>query len=309
MSNTCDTEFKSLGAKCGIFDPRALKGFAISALQDNDGVANEFATVAEAKDVANWQTKIQLANTRPDQALYPLGAELDNVEDAPEDAVFEEGTSGAKYFVRKGKRVIVAYMFKSSWQYIEQLNAYKNGDFGIYMFDSAGGLEYETDAFGDKVQLIKIQSGSIHASEMPAVGDTAAKVKIEFTLDGAYKPEKVRYIANDDLGFNPFSNVDLPALVETMVNIISASTTALVIEVKSVFGLGVEGAVIGEWTLNNQTTDATVTIDTVTPDGTKPYRYTLAYSAGVTGADVLNPTLQKTGFYTYNSNKAIEPAV
>lgn len=301
---SCNTEFKSLGAKCGVFDPGALKGFAISALVDNDGVANEFATVALAKDVANWQAKIQLANTRPDQALYPLGNTLDDIEDAPEDAVFAEGTSGAKYFVRNGKRVIVAYMYKTSWQYIEQLNAYKNGDFGIYMFDTKGGLEYETDAFGDKVKLIKIQSGSLHTSEMPAVGDTPAKVKLEFTLDGAYKPEKIRYINSDDLGFNPFSNVDLPALIETKVSLVSASATDLVIEIKSEFDLGVEGLVIGDFILNNQTTDAVVTLSGVVADGVIPYRYTLSYASGVSVTDILNPTFTKTGFSTYNSNQA-----
>ena len=301
----CNTEFKSLGAKCGIFDPGALKGFAIGAMTDNDGVVNEFATVALASDVTNWQTKIQLANTRPDQALFILNNGLDDIEDASEDAVFAEGTSGAKYFVRNGKRVIVAYMYKTSWQYIQQLNAYKNGDFGIYMFDTKGGLEYETDSFGEKVKLISIQSGSLHSSEVPAVGDTPAKVKIEFTLDGIYKPEKVRYLNSDALGFNPFSNVDLPALIETKVKLISASDTNLIMEVKSEFELGVEGLLLGDFVLNNKTTDAVVTVTGIVADGVIPYRYTLSYSAGVTVTDVLNPTFTEAGFFTYNSNHAV----
>ena len=305
---SCTGQYESFGATCGVIEAGRLTSIIIGAMESAAGAENKFHTLSDAT-VANLQTKINNANTDPSTALFPLGRIVDNVEDTVEDAVYVDGTSGARYFVRAGKRNVIFYLMNASPQFIEQINSYKTGKFGFYEIDNKGGLTYETDTYSDEVKLIPIQEGSIHASRVPALGDNINMVKVEFTVDESHDPSKVRYASKDTLTFSMLSDVNVPALIPVKANLISASDSALVMEIKSSFGRGVEGLLIGDFTLNNQTTDATVTLTSVTPDGVKPYRYTLAYSTGVTAADVLNPTFSKTGYYTYNSNQETITAV
>jgi len=299
---SCNVEYKSFGSSCGISEAGRLTRIIIGALKSNAGTENKFNTLADVTE-ENLLTKINAANTAPDTALFPLGRDVDNVEDTVEDAVFVDGTSGNRYFVRDGKRNVVFFIPNASPQFIEQINKLKSGKYGFYEVDNKGGFSYETDEYNDEVKLIPIQPASIHASRVPALGDNINWVKVEFTVDESHDPSKVRYASKDTLGFSMLDDVAVPALIEINSKLVSASTTELVIEVKSVFGKGLEGLLVGDFTLNNQTTDATVTLSSVTTDGVLPYKYTLAYSTGVNASDVLNPTFLKSGFYTYNSNQ------
>lgn len=311
MSDNCDNQFKSFGAEeCVSFDPGTFAGFTLMATVDNESVANEFADKDTASLKVNWQTKIALANTRPDQAMFPLGRKTDFTENTIEEPIEEEGTTGTSYVVRDGKWIITTHIPFGSWQYIEQLGAYRTGDFSAYFFDTKGGVIYATDAVGKKVKPICIQDGSLKATGVPANGDVNAKVKIQFIVNPSVDQAKIRYLSKDNIDFNVFSNVDLPSLIETKVNITTANITTTVADLWSVMDLPIKGQGDPETTLTllNKTTNVAITTTTIVETPATPGEYTFTYAAGLLVGEEVAVVFTDSDYYTVNSNEITKKA-
>jgi len=312
MSDNCDNQFKSFGAEdCVSFNTGTFAGFTLMGTVDNESVANEFPDRATASLKANWQAKIALANTAPDQAFYPLGKRTDFTEETIEDPIEEEGTTGTSYIVRDGKWMVTTHIPLGSWQYIEQLEAYRTGDFSAYFFDTKGGIIYSTDSVGKKVKPIRIQSGSLKATGVPANGDINAKVKIQFVVDPSVKQAKIRYLESDDLDFNIFSPVDLPALIETKVNITTANITTVVADLWSVFDLPIKGQGNPETTLTllNATTGVAITTTSIVETPATPGEYTFTFASGLlVGEEVSVIFTDIANYFSLNSNQVTKVA-
>jgi len=312
MNDNCDNQFKSFGAEnCVSFDPGTFAGFTIMATSDNESTANEFADRATAALKVNWQAKIALANTAPDQAFYPLGKKTDFTENTIEDPIEEEGTTGTSYVVRDGKWIISTHLPLASWQFIQQLRAYRTGDFSMYFHDTKGGIIYMTDEIGKKVKPIRIQSGSLKSTGVPANGDVNAKVKIQFIVDPSVDQAKIRYLGSDDLDFNIFNPVDLPALIETKVNITTANITTVVADLWSVFDLPIKGQGNPETTLTllNATTGVAITTTSIVETPATPGEYTFTFASGLlVGEEVSVIFTDIANYFSLNSNQVTKVA-
>lgn len=300
----CGTKYSSFGGNdCGATNVFGyLKKQWFTRMETDANVENGFATIADVTKTAVL-AKINAANTAPDTAIFPLSLSVDNMVDERGESIFDEGSSGATYFIDEGKRTITFEIFKVSYQYIAQFNNLRSGFWGVYLIDQDGNIQYQTDKHDVKVLPIPLQRESMSAKEVPGTPTTAPRVMVTFKLDDSFKAENTRVLNVQSLDFNALSTIDLPPLIELKSNLISANATTLVVDIKSVFGTPFEDAVVGDFAIQNLTTALSVTLTTAVESSTIPGRYTLSYASGVANNAVLKVVITKTGYFTYKANQ------
>lgn len=268
------------------------KKFILTQTYDSSGARN-FIDLSTTLDDAWLTTQLNAAS---DVRLYPLPS-FENVISEKAESVFDEAPSGKKVFVKEGARTITGEIWgrEALPQIAGKIKNSRCVDISAYLVDAAGNIIGTGDAKDpSKLYPIKLDASSIDAVLAFATDSTSQKVNVSVSWDESVKDEEL-YMAQDTTDFT-FDALSSKGLLDICASYSSISTTGFVVELFNQYSLKMalkdSGLVIGDFSLYNNTSAASVTITSVTesPDGT----YTFVIPAQ-TSADVMVLTPSKDG--------------
>lgn len=223
---------------------------------------------------------------------------IENVVSERAESSFEEAGSGRKSFIKQGTRTINGEIWGKEAQPV-LAGKIKNSrcvDVSAFVIDLDGniiGIGDITDT--SKLYPIQLDAQSIDAVLDFATDSTTQKIKMTLAWDDSEKDEEL-YMLEDTVDFT-FDALNVDGLLDIYVTYSGESTTGFVADLYSAYGsiknpIVDSGLVIGDFSLYNNTSAASVTITSVTetPDGT--YTFVIPVQ---TSADVLVLTPSKDG--------------
>lgn len=261
-------------------------------LKDNSGNLNGIDLSAP---LPVWNDLINEADASKRWFPLPL---FENVELPKADSQFEEANSGRMAFLRQGKRSFSGELWgdDSTPTLLSKLNAGRCVNFGIYIVDVNGNL------IGSKsngyLYPIPVDEQSWDPRFDFATDSTVQKIMLGFDFDRLFDEGTMYMIQANEAGvdFNTLSGLIDVNLTEVS----QITTTTLVFTAAFDYGTALnpivlQGAVLADFALYDNTAGAPLTIDAINegPTGT----YTI-----VQGANLFTPTnsytlsLSKDGF-------------
>jgi len=291
MANCC-TLSNSRGDLCpSIMD--IAKRFIVVPEVDGSGAKNELANVAAVTKSA-LQAKFDAADK--DDRYFPISI-LENVEDVRSEPTFFEFNSGRKAKVKEGTRTFTGYIPFQGPEYLGKLEAWSCAKFGVYVVDKGGNFIYATDeSTKTKVQPILVDHESFSAELVKKTDAEPIMIKITFDFRETEKDSLLRAIDADDLDFDGLSSTDIYGLWDMTHAVTSISTTSFVSTItEETYGHAIEGLVLGDFSLYNDTDSASVSITSSPESATVPGEYTFTIPAQ-TSADSMTLSVSKAGY-------------
>jgi hypothetical protein len=267
-----------------------VKLFAVKMKAD-DGTLNEISS-ADTIDQAYLDALIN--NEDESKRWYPIG-EFRNEEDLRADAVTESFTDGSTAITQQGVRSYTGVLVDYAPKYLEALKSFSCADLGIYSIDACGSLTGSISKDGTALRPIRVNAPSWNPTYVKQTPTVSGKVQLSFEFSQLERDSYLRKISEDEV------TADLLAaegLIPLSGAISGEATTGFVVALTVDYDIflaaektKVPAWVITDFALYNKTTQAAITITTVTeaPEGT----YTFVTPAQ-TSADVLELTNLKT---------------
>ena len=268
------------------------KKLILVPLLDSDGNRNGIDLVNDTLDQSYFDALFNQADAT--KRWFPT-PDFDNVEDVPGDPLTQGLNSGANVIATKGIRTYTGLMLNNSPVLLGKFEAFGCFKFGVYAVDICGNLVGDISSDGNFLYPTPVNEKSFYPRYDKASDTTVADVRIDFEYSHLALDKNIRMIKASELG-----GADLLlaiGLLDVNVEVISCSTTALVVDLTTDFGsllspIATALWLLAEFTLYNNTTPGAVTITGVTNVG---YRYTLSYGA-LTVADELTLSGSKSGY-------------
>ena len=292
MACQCNVGLNNTGVPGCVPIQSVTKSLILVPIKANDGSYNG----VEDTDVLNEAYFTALINNADaSKRWFPL-PEMENIEQPKADSQFEESASGRKAFLREGVRSFAGEMWDhdSSPQLLSKLKGSRCVEFGFYSVDVDGNLMGLK--VGTQLRPIPVDNASFDPKLAFTTDSTVQKIMIGFDWSRNVDEGNLWLITSVEGGVDFGS---LTGLIDvTLVGTSGATTTSLVGTLS--FGTFMErtkyaGAdLVADWSIYNNTTLASVTIDTVveSPSGT----YALAHATGITASDSYTVTVTKDGF-------------
>jgi hypothetical protein len=228
---------------------------------------------------------------------FPLPA-FENVELPKADSLFEEANSGRSAFLRQGKRSFTGELWSedSTPTFLGKLQKSRCVDFGIYIVDVNGNLiGSEVDGY---LYPITVDNPSWDPKFMFATDSTVQKIMLGFDFDRLFDESTMYMITAEEGGIN-FNSLE--GLVDVLFTNVVATVTEVTVDAKFCYGTAInklpfKGALAADFTINNDTAAAPITIlsSLEGPDGT--YILTYVVLDQPTLGDVITVSVNKTGF-------------
>jgi len=260
----------------------------------NDGTKN-YIDLSVTLDDAYLTAAINNANS--DERWFPLPY-FENVVSERAESSFEEAPSGRKAFIKQGTRTLTGEIWGKDAlpQLIGKINEARCVAVSAFVVDLEGNILGIGDASDDtKLYPIKLDAQSLDAVYAFATDSTTPKVNVTLSWDDSEK-DKDLYMIQDTEDFT-FDALDTTGLLDVQVAYSSITTTGFVADMNYIYGslkqlVADSGLLVGDFSLYNNTSAASVVITSVTesPDGT----YTFVIPAQ-TSADVMVLTPSKDG--------------
>lgn len=259
-------------------------------LYANDGSRNGI-DLSSALPV--WPSLVN--QTDSSKRWFPIPA-FENVELPKADSQFEEANSGRMVFLRQGKRSFAGELWAddSTPTFLGKLQANRCVDFGVYIVDVNGNLiGSEENGF---LYPIPVDNPSWDPKFMFATDSTTQKIMLGFDFDRLFDESTMYMITPDEAGID-FGT--LKGLIDVELNVVSDTTTGVVVEAKFHYGTALnkilfKGGTVADFAAYNNTDAVAVTLSSCVegPDGT----YTITYSSAQTAADSITLRVIKQGF-------------
>lgn len=267
----------------------------MTPLQDSLGNKNGIDLLTA---LPTWDDLVN--ETDPSKRWFPI-PEFENVELAKADSQFEEANSGRMAFLRQGKRSFAGELWgdDSTPTLLGKLTAGRCVQFGVYIVDVNGNLIGSKQ--GDFLYPIPVDEQSWDPKFMFATDSTVQKIMLGFDFNRLFDESTMYMITSTEANYN-FN--DLQGLIDVnFLNTVEVANTSLTFDASFDYGtalnaIKLQGALLADFELYNNTSSSTVTITSVTE--VVPGQYTLAY-VFVTG-DSYTVSIIKQGFagsYTF----------
>ena len=275
----CNGQIANTGLPSGLAEFGVIYGLYMVPLIANDGTRNGLDISTPA--TLGTQLLAMVNNVDPSKRAYPLmGLNEVNPETAtPEYQTFSNGT-------RKKLRDGIA---KLSYQIVDVNEVYfgkiKDNctEFGLFLVDSCGNVKGEVE--GTKFYPRPVNAGSYSAMFMPRKDANVSFVQVEVDYDIISGDENQTLITADEFGANVPSK--LKGLIDVNLEVTPVNATTLTVEAYSDFGtatqkLPVRGLLAANFSVYNVTTNANVTLTSVTESTTTPGTYTVVLASAPT---------------------------
>ena len=260
-------------------------------MKADDGTENNILS-SDVIDQAFVDAKIN--NDDDSKRWFPIG-EFKNQEDVRADPLTESFSDGSTIITQQGLRTYLGWLINYSPAYLGALESFKCQSFGLFAIDDCGGITGSLNVAGTALRPIRVNEKSWNPTYVKATPTVSAKVQLSFEFSQLEKDKSLRTIAEDEITADL---LDAEGLLPLKAAISAEATTGFVAAITVDFDIffdaekeKVIGWVLGDFALQNKTTNLPITITSVTeaPEGT----YTFVIPAQSAG-DVLELTNVKT---------------
>ena len=282
----CSTGLSNTGSKCPSLQAVTTKLIYVP-LYGNDGVRNSILTT-DLVDKVYVDAKIN--ETDKSKRWYP-SPRIENVEDTKGDSVMESLNSGDEVFVQEGTRTFMGVHIKQDSTFLGKIKNARCVEFGVYLVDSNGIAWGEISEDGTELYPIAVNEESYDAILVRTTDTTSQKVQVKFSFSRDVRDESIKGVTGYNMN-NAKGLLDVNGAVTVPTTVGFTYTATLDY---GYFGdpLKVEGLVIGDFTLYNNTTVSAVVITSVTEVEDGVYAFVIPAQ---TASDELVLTGSATGF-------------
>lgn len=231
------------------------------------------------------------------ERLYPLPF-AEDVERPKTDTTFDTPPSGNMYRAQEGLRqnVMQFYAQNASFAFARELKEFGCTKMGYFSTDINGTLEgYLDDNDPTKFYPLPMMQGSFDQMYMYATDTTVQKLRLQFNLQRSFDETNIYYITANDLGYPA---TDLVGLVPASIAVSDITTTGATFTVtengnNALSQKPIEGLLLADFDLVNQTDGSTVTLTGITEG--LPGVYAGTYTA-IVGAHTFEVTATAPGY-------------
>ena len=280
----CDSGLFNLQSADCLAKPSIIRKFAFVEYYKSDGTVNGIDL-----NSAFGETEIDalLAQTNPKLRWF-LSDEISNFVTERADPNTET-IDNVNYILSQGIRTMSGDFLASSTELAKKINSNNCVTMGVFLIDDNNQIAgiHSRDGFLDPIKLEKNAFGKVvFATESNIFKVSYSSTWGKNVLDGNLKVLATSVEFDSKKGLIDVSSSATSAAVTSL-------TASYAINNGSANGIPLTGLVSGDFTVYNETADASVTITTAVedPDGT----YLLSFTAQ-TAADVLRVSATKAGF-------------
>lgn len=298
---SCDYSLQNTGLpNCNYVLKYAIAAMLVP-MRDGAGAANKIASGATVNDA---YILAKFNDTDKTQRFYYL-KNLKNANiGTPAEPVYQTFDDNSKVKIDNGITSASFIFAASSPTFLSKMQSFECEQMGIYFIDKEGyiiGI-----ASGNDLLPIEIAQNSMNSQ--PTYGTPTTTYQITTTFDWAQSVDHGDVRAWENTV--NWSSSTIASLLDVNSSIYSAvAATTMTLDLYYDYGainnkLPVEGLLLADFTLYNETDAASVTITSVTESSTVAGRYVFVYPTQ-TSADVLTLTGSKNGFdFTNLANTA-----
>ena len=259
----------------------------------DDGTENKIVR-SDTMNQAYFQAKVY--DPDPSKRWYPMGS-FTNVTNERAESSFETFSDNSRARTVRGLRTFTGWLLGYNPVYASTIESLRCTALGAYLVDDCGqvtGVFCENAvAANDALLPIPLNESSIDSLVILQSDAAAGKVQLQFDFSQLFKDENLRMLTATEAGDANLLSLTKLQPVQTAIS--GESTTGFVAAVSldydSWTAVPIEGMVLADFYLYNETTAAAITVTSVTeaPAGT----YTFVTPAQ-TSADVLTLTQSST---------------
>ena len=259
----------------------------------DDGTENKIVR-SDTMNQAYFQAKVY--DPDPSKRWYPMGS-FTNVTNERAESSFETFSDNSRARTVRGLRTFTGWLLGYNPVYASTIESLRCTALGAYLVDDCGqvtGVFCENAvAANDALLPIPLNESSIDSLVILQSDAAAGKVQLQFDFSQLFKDENLRMLTATEAGDANLLSLTKLQPVQTAIS--GESTTGFVAAVSldydSWTAVPIEGMVLADFYLYNETTAAEVTPSSVTeaPAGT----YTFVTPAQTT-ADILTLTQSST---------------
>lgn len=295
---TCNTSIKNLGL------PGCTELFGIPKrlifvpTYKDDGTLNYIDTTTFAFTQAAWDA-LQYASDQQSR-YYPLPFDIEAVEMAKEDSVYNTYPSGLKKFVREGVRSFMGKYPGLPPALIEKLKTHVCSKHSVFIVDNNGnfgGIEKSTGL----LYPMQLSDNTLSAIYGFATDTVNSEIILKFEFAQNVQDEKISFIPAANLGTSVDMFTTFNGKVDTNITQLAAnrSTTTFTVDILTEYGnafakIPVTGLVTADFTVYNVTDSTSETLTSATESTTVPGRYAFVLSGAETATDILRLGLATT---------------
>ena len=265
-------------------------------LTADDGTANVITIASYTGSQVEWDARTE--NLDRSKRYYPL-PEFKNVEDVKGDTIFESFNDTSNLFVQEGTRTYTGVMPNQAPTLLGNLKDAKCTKFGLFIIDDCGNLIGNISSDGLSLEPVPVDQNTWNPILIKSTDTTVQKIQLSFEFSRLTKDEDLRIIKASD---SAVSLLGLDGLVDLEASFATITATGAFATVTYDRGEAAQvpftGALVGDWTLFNKTTQLAVAVATAdeAPDGT----YEITYLAQ-TASDILQLSIIKDGFELFKA--------
>ncbi len=296
----CSEGYSNTGFDCTVNGSVIIGSIFLNSIK-SDGSPNGLDFDADAQNGVIPASVIEAKLNDPNEAdrWYPVG-NFENVEDVRAENIIETFNSGNSAFIKEGIRTFLGLLVKRSPKYKQTLDAFRCQS-GLSKFDvDADGNLIGQSADGNLLLPIPVDNNTISATYVRTTDTEVSKVAFGYAYSQAFDDGNISMITADGTETDMKSIRGL--LDATMTATGSATVTATPVGIVIGYGSAINDPLVlksmtaGDFTIQNETQSAPVTIDSVDLSNAVAGEYVLEYSSGVSGGDTLRISGTKAGY-------------
>lgn len=280
---SCGGTLGATGIDGCIIEFKTTHNFILMPLRKADGSLNfiDLSTPATLGSTLKTLT----GNTTPAlERLYPLPFS-ENVTREKGERLTESAPSGNIYNIQDGLRQNHAEFWgaNGNFRFLEQLEKFGCSEMGFFSVDIMGTLEgWKTSPADTKLYPIPVMKNTYDAMYQYATDTSIQKVMLDFNTRRNFDETKIYYITEADLGYPATDLVGLIPCNIAVSNITSTGITATITKagMSALSQKPLTGLLLANFTLQDLTGGAPVTITTVTESASGVYDLTYTSVAG-----------------------------
>lgn len=294
----CNLSLSNTGVPGCVPIQNVISSLILVPLKDNDNNKNGL-DLSQTFTPATFTALVNQADAS--KRWFPL-PEMEEVGVPKDESIVQEYSSGKTVKIRQGKRVFTGMITgkDASPEYYGKLRSAGCVEFGFYMVDVEGQLIGDYNATDNYLYPVPADKGSWDPIWNPTdgVNNTEANIMVKFNWDRLYKDENLKILTPAEAGGQDFT--ELEGLIDVVFSNITAVAATTTFDARYIFGTAqsptkyVGADQTTDWEIYNETTLATVTIDSVTesPDGT----YQLGHAVGVSAGNEITVSVTRDGW-------------
>ena len=203
------------------------------------------------------------------------GKKFESVNINRSEAKYKEYESGERYFIQSGSKSFEGVLPHAPTGLIKFFDSARCEKMGVFIVDRDGNLVGNMSTAG-YLYPFRVADQSINADFMHAKDGDLAEVKIRFGFDSTEDDGDIGLIENTEMSYDVRL---LEGLYDTYGSFTSITATGWILDHRTNYGTAknpnrVTGMVLGDFTLINRASGASIVITTVTESTVTPGVYT-----------------------------------